>query len=174
MTQNSPPTSRLDIEISDMVGRRVLNIYGFQQQDVADLDDDASSWWLEFEGGIWMTVTQIIAPAYVDPLFQLQFRFFQAAHLPVHDSSRFTKNPAEFAPLLGLHLLEQLETVCNGIYVMAVRLGFGSGERITKELHIGYLDGFKGDSWPGMGAKLLSTDCRPEVSKPAISDCSEP
>lgn len=90
----------------------------------------------------------------------LQFRFYYAAQFPLRDRASFTKNPPELAPLLGLQLLEQMKDVYDDaqLSIQALRLGFGSNGNVTAELHIGYLDALTGESWPGMGAKMLSTE----------------
>lgn len=157
-TSSQIEATPLDIKCTALIGRRLLNIYGYQQQNVEDLSDDESSWWFEFENGIWITVTQVIAPAFVDTTFLLQFRFFHAAHFPLRGSALFTRNPPPLAPLLGLRLLAELESVYDDSHssVQALRLGFGSESSVTAELHIGFLDTPTGATWPGMEAKYFS------------------
>ena len=106
----SPPlrTDAIGIEIqcADLIGQRLLNIYGYQQQNlpILDLDDDESGWWLEFEGNIWATAESFIPPVFFDTTFALQFHFYHAAQFPLRDRAPFTKNPPQLAPLLGLQL----------------------------------------------------------------------
>lgn len=163
-----PDVALIDIQCADLIGHRLLNIYGYQQQSVVDLMDDESSWWLEFEYGIWVTVKSIIAPAFVDTTFQLQFRFFHAVQFPLRNSAPFTKNPPQLAPLLGLQLLEQMESVFDDAHlsIEALRLGFGNDNNITAELHIGYLDAVTGESWPGMGAKAIRLETARKAEPP--------
>lgn len=148
----------LDLRCADLIGCRPLNIYGYQQQDIEDQLEDESSWWLEFEHGVWMTVEQVIAPAFISPTFQLHCRFYYAEQFPLRDSTPFAKNPPQLAPLLGLQLLELMESVYDDalLSVEALRLGFGDDGRITAELHIGYLDEApRRATFPGMAARAL-------------------
>lgn len=160
----------LDIQCADLIGQRLLNIYGYQQQNlpILDLEDDESSWWLEFEGNIWATVQSYIPPAFVDITFGLQFRFYHAMQFPLRSSAAFTKNPPELAPLLGLQLLEQMESLFDStqLFTRALRLGFGNSDQVTTELLIGYLDIPKDEFGQGMAAKAIALETSRRAKQP--------
>lgn len=148
----------LDIRLAALFGRRLLNIYGYQQLDLDDELEDDSSWWLEFEGGVWMTLEQVIAPSFVSPTFQLHFRFFLAGEFPRRGSSLpFTKNPSGLSPVLGLMLLAEMEGVGDQLADRERHLGFGPDGLVTTVLRIGHVDEWQGERGPGMGAKLMPT-----------------
>jgi len=160
----------LDLRCADLIGCRLLNIYGYQQQSLAvlDLEDDESSWWLEFEDNIWATVQSFIPPAFVDTTFALQFRFYYAMQFPLRDSAPFAKNPPEFAPLLGRQLLEQMESLFDStqLFMRALRLGFGSGGQVTTELLVGYLDTPKDEFGEGMTAQTAVLETPRKAKQP--------
>lgn len=160
----------IEIQCADLIGQRLLNIYGYQQHSLAvlDLDDDESSWWLEFEGNIWATVKSFIPPVFIDTTFGLQFRFYHAMQFPLSNSAAFTKNPPELAPLLGLQLLEQMESLFDStqLFMRALRLGFGNSDQVTTELLVGYLDTPKDEFGQGMAAKAIALETSRRAKQP--------
>ncbi len=143
------------MNITDVIGKRLLNIHGYQQMDIEDQLDDTSVWWLEFEGKLWVTVVQVIAPAFVCPTFQLQFRVFRAGRLDLNEGSPpLVTNPPELHAIQGMLLLRTLPTLGDQLTDKALRLSFGTEGVPTNVLHIGYLDEWQNNRGSGMGARV--------------------
>lgn len=145
------------MSITDVIGKRLLNIYGYQQMNIEDQLDDKSVWWLEFEGKLWVTVAHVIAPAWASPTFQLQFRVFRAGRLDLKEGSPpFVTNPTEVRAIQGMLLLRILPTVGDQLADKELGLGFGTEGTPTNVLHIGYLDEWRNDRWSGMGVRVTA------------------
>ena len=62
-TSGKPPRCRDLSRVSELQGRRLLDVHGFSQADVQDIEDDESVWLLEFEGGWWADLVSQIDKA---------------------------------------------------------------------------------------------------------------